>query len=167
MSQDFRLGESRLLQKTEIRNMYQNLWPDELKILVVDDEQEVLNLIRLSLEPAGFRVLRTSRPEEGLSLALVEQPDLLLLDIMMPGIDGFELLRRIRRHPKLEDLPVIVISAQASTLDHQRMLQLRQSEVRKIDAYLGKPFDPANLLQTVKDVMVKNRDYLIEKSRAT
>ncbi len=146
--------------------MYQNLWPDELKILVVDDEQEVLNLIRLSLEPAGFRVLRTSKPKEGLSLALAEQPDLLLLDIMMPGIDGFELLRRIRRHPKLEEMPVIVISAQASTVNHQRMLQLRQSAVGMIDAYIGKPFDPAHLLQTVKDVMVKHRDYLIEKNRA-
>ena len=145
--------------------MYQNLWPDELKILVVDDEQEVLNLIRLSLEPAGFRVLRTSKPEEGLSLALIEQPDLLLLDLMMPGLDGFELLRRIRRHPELEEMPVIVISAQASTVDHQRMLQLCQPTDEMVDAYLGKPFDPAYLLQTVKDVLVKHRDYLIEKNR--
>ncbi|MCP4623997.1 MAG: response regulator, partial [bacterium] len=93
-------------------------------------------------------------------------PDLLLLDIMMPDIDGFELLRRIRRHPKLEEIPVIVISAQASTLDHQRMLRLRQPIDEMIDAYLGKPFDPARLLQTVKDVLVKHRDYLIEKNRA-
>ena len=102
--------------------MSNNLWPDELKILTVDDDQDMLNLIRLSLEPAGFRILRTTKPEEGLNLALQEKPDLLLLDIMMPGIDGFELLRRIRRHPKLAHVPVIVISARASSADQLRML---------------------------------------------
>src|SRR6185503_892591 len=70
-----------------------NLWPDELKILVIDDEQDTLNLIRLSLEPAGFRVIRTTRPEEGLALALREEPDMLVLDLMMPNLDGMELLR--------------------------------------------------------------------------
>ncbi len=145
--------------------MCQNLWPDELKILVVDDEQEVLNLIRLSLEPAGFRVLRTNRAEEGLALALREQPDLLLLDIMMPQLDGFELLRRIRRHPKLEKVPVIVISARASTTGQKRILQLSQAYENEIDAYIGKPFDPAYLLRTVKEVLVNHKDYLLEKNR--
>ncbi len=146
--------------------MNENLWPDELKILVVDDEQEILNLIRLSLEPAGFRVLRTTKAEEGLSLALIEQPDLLVLDLMMPGLDGFELLRRIRRHPKLENVPAIVISARASTVNQQRMLQLCQPADDAVDAYLGKPFDPAYLLQTVKEVLVKHKTYLLEKNRA-
>jgi DNA-binding response OmpR family regulator len=90
-----------------------NLWPDELKLLSIDDDQEMLNLIRLSLEPAGFRVLRTTKPEEGLELALREKPDMLLLDIMLPGLDGLELLRRIRRQPKLAQIPAIIISARA------------------------------------------------------
>jgi len=120
-----------------------NLWPDELKILSVDDEQEVLNLIRLSLEPAGFRVLRTTKPEEGLMLALQEKPDLLLLDVMLPNIDGFELLRRIRRHPKLKLVPAIILSARADTADKVRMLQLSEGREDVIAAYLGKPFDPA------------------------
>lgn len=141
-----------------------NLWPDELKILTVDDEQDILNLIRFSLEPAGFRVIRTTRPTEGLQLALSEQPDLLLLDIMMPEFDGFELLRRIRRHPKLQDVPVIVVSAKASTTDRLRMLQLSAGDADKIDAYLGKPFDPAVLLKTVKDVLVKHKEYLLLKN---
>ena len=89
-------------------NKSDNLWPDELKILIVDDDQDMLNLVRLSLEPAGFRVLRTTKSDEGLDLALREMPDLLLLDIMMSGIDGLELLRRVRRHPKLTHIPAII-----------------------------------------------------------
>lgn len=146
--------------------MCQNLWPDELKILVVDDDQEFLNLIRLSLEQAGFRVLRSSKPTEGLDLALHEQPDLLLLDIMMPGLDGFEFLRRARRHPKLKHVPVILISAWAKTMDQKRMLQLCHPDDDQADAYLGKPISLPQLLQTVKSVLFNHKDYLLEKNRA-
>jgi DNA-binding response OmpR family regulator len=144
--------------------MCQNLWPDELKILVVDDEQEVLNLIRLSLEPAGFRVLRTIKAEEGLALALREKPDLLILDIMMPTFDGFELLRRVRRQAALEKIPAIVVSARASTADQQRMLRLGEHQEDGIDAYLGKPFSPADLLRIVKQVLTKHKAFLLAKN---
>lgn len=143
-----------------------NLWPDELKILIIDDDQDILNLMRLSLEPAGFRVLRTTIPEEGLQMTLREKPDLLLLDIMMPGLNGYELLRRVRRHPKLEQMPVIVISARASTADQLRMLRLAEAKEDDVDAYLGKPFDPAILLRTVKDVLIKHKDFLFEKNKS-
>jgi len=148
-------------------NAATNLWPDELKILVVDDEQDVLNLMRLSLEPAGFRVLRTTKPSEGLDIALQEKPDLLLLDIMMPGIDGFELLRRVRRHPKMRHVPTIVVSARAGSADHLRMLKLAEAGGDEIAAYIGKPFDPAYLLQTVKEVLIANKDYLLAKKNQT
>lgn len=149
----------------DLPQMTNNLWPDELKILVVDDEQDILNLIRLSLEPAGFRVLRTNRPEEGLDLARRELPDLLLLDIMMPGFNGLELLRRVRRIPKLKEVPAIVVSARANTVDQQRMLRLTQESEINIDAYVGKPFDPHNLLRTVKQVLERHKDFLLAKSR--
>jgi DNA-binding response OmpR family regulator len=142
-----------------------NLWPDELKILVVDDEQEVLNLIRFSLEPAGFRVLRTTRPEEGLKMALREKPDLMLLDIMMPGLDGFELLRRVRRNPALTKIPAIIVSAWADGADKVRMLQISHNVDDTIDAYVGKPFDPAGLLHTVKEVLMTHRSFLLEKNQ--
>ncbi|MBN1993120.1 MAG: response regulator [Anaerolineae bacterium] len=144
--------------------MHQNLWPDEIKILAIDDHQDILNLIRLSLEPAGFRLIRTSDAKEGLTLAMREQPDLLLLDLMMPDLDGYELLRRLRRHPKLEKLPVIVVSAKVNTSDQMRMMQVSNPEYNSIDAYLGKPFSPAVLLKTVKEVLLKHRDYILEKN---
>lgn len=145
--------------------MVGNLWPDELKILVIDDEQEILNLIRLSLEPAGFRVLRTTKSAEGLSLALKEEPDLLLIDVMMPGLDGFELLQRARRHSRLEKVPAIIISARASTQAQQRMMRISRGSDDDVDAYIGKPFDPAGLLKTVKEVLLKHREYLLEKNK--
>ncbi len=145
--------------------MCQNLWPDELKILIIDDDQEILNLIRLSLEPAGFRILRTSKPEEGLSIALGEQPDLLVLDIMMPDLDGLELLRRVRRHPVMSKVPAIIVSARVSSIDQRRMMQLVQVEPGEIDAYIGKPFTPAALLKTVKEVLVKHKQFLLEKNK--
>ncbi len=146
--------------------MTENLWPDELKILVVDDEQDILNLIRLSLEPAGFRVLRARRPEEGLDLALRELPDLLVLDIALPGFDGLELLKRLRRHPKLRQVPAIVLSARANTVDQRRMLRIAESDDAHVDVYLGKPFDPRLLLQTVKNVLEAHKDFLLEKQHA-
>ncbi len=144
--------------------MCQNLWPDELKILVIDDEQEILNLIRLSLEQAGFRVIRTTRAEEGLALVLQEKPDLLLLDVMMPDLDGLELLRRVRRHPMMGKIPVIIVSARASHINQQRMLQLSLSD-HDVDAFVGKPFNPGALLQTVKTVLIKHKDFILEKNR--
>ena len=145
--------------------MQQNLWPDEIKILAIDDHQDILNLIRLSLEPAGFRLIRASEAREGLSLALTELPDLLVLDLMMPGLDGFELLRRVRRHPKLEKIPVVVISAKVNTIDQQRMLQVSEPDYNLIDAYLGKPFSPGLLLKTIKETLVKHRDFVLEKNQ--
>ncbi|MCB9099185.1 MAG: response regulator [Anaerolineales bacterium] len=142
-----------------------NIWPDEIKILVIDDEQDILNLIRLSLEPAGFRILRTTRPEEGLELARREKPDLLILDIMMPGLNGLDLLRRIRRNPALAQIPVIIVSARVSSADQIRMLQIAFDVESEVDAYVGKPFDPGYLLKTVKTVLLNHRDFLLAKQQ--
>ena len=143
-----------------------NLWPDELKILIIDDEQDTLNLIRLCLEPAGFRIIRTTKPEEGLDLAHREKPDLIVLDLMMPRIDGFELLRRIRRYPNLAYVPVIIVSAKTNRAEQLRMLKLGHPELDKIDAYIGKPFNPATLLRTVKQVLMLHKEFLVEKNRS-
>jgi DNA-binding response OmpR family regulator len=143
--------------------MCQNLWPDELRILAIDDDQDILNLIRLSLEQAGFRVLRTTKPEEGLAMVLREKPDLLLLDIMMPDIDGLELLRRVRRHPVMGKIPTIVISARAGSVSQKRMMEMTLAD-QEVDACIGKPFHPGALLQIVKDVLIKHREFILTKN---
>ena len=145
--------------------MYKNLWPDELKILVIDPDQDSLNMIRFCLEPAGFRVIRTHKPHEGVNLARQEQPDLLILDLTMAAFDGFELLQHIRADHSLEMIPTIAISARAKTIDQQRILQLCLPEPEEIEAFMGKPVNPALLLSTVKRVLSKHKDYLLHKNR--
>lgn len=98
-------------------------------------------------------------------MALREKPDLLVLDIMMPDLDGLELLRRVRRHQAMEKVPTIIVSARVSSVDQQRMVQLMQGDPDEVDAYIGKPFDPASLLKTVKRVLVKHKDFLLEKNK--
>lgn len=145
--------------------MCKNLWPDELKILVIDPDQDSLNMIRFSLEPAGFRVIRTHKPHEGVILARQEKPDLLILDLTMAAFDGFELLQHIRADHSLATIPTIAISARARTVDQQRILQLCLPEPEEIEAFLGKPVNPALLLSTVKEVLGKHKDYLLHKNR--
>jgi CheY-like chemotaxis protein len=140
-----------------------NLWPDELKILVVDDEQDSLHLMRFSLERAGFQVLRTSEPEASVNLAHQEKPDLLILGVKSPRFGSLELLRRIRRHPRLADIPAILVSASSNSPDQAHLLNLSLAQNSEIDAYIGKPFDPTLFLKTVKNVLVKNKDFLVMK----
>jgi len=89
----------------------------------------------------------------------------LILDIMMPKLDGLELLRRVRHHPKMGRVPVIIVSARADSIEKQRIFQLCQPDQISIDACMGKPFDPARLLQTVKDVLINHKEYLFEKQQ--
>jgi len=89
-----------------------------------------------------------------------------LLDINLPGFNGLELLRRVRRHPLLEQVPAIIISARASTVDQQRMLKYSEEDDTNVACYLGKPFDPRDLLHTVKNVLIQHKDCLLEKRRA-
>jgi len=122
-------------------------------------------MIRFSLEPAGFRVIRTHKPHEGVTLAQQEKPDLLILDVTMANFDGFELLQHIRSSHSLATIPTIVVSARAKTIDQQRILQLCLPEPEEIEAYIGKPVNPALLLSTVKTVLAKHKDYLLHKNR--
>jgi pilus assembly protein CpaE len=81
------------------------------KILVVDDDIDTLRLVGLMLERQGYQIIAASTGQQALSLARVEKPDLILLDLMMPDIDGFETLRRLRSLPAGQDLPVVVVTA--------------------------------------------------------
>ena len=133
--------------------------PDPL-ILIVDDLPQNVRLLEAVLSPHGFRVATASSGHEALEVLSKEQPDLVLLDILMPGIDGYEVCRRIREDPETAFLPVIMITASGG-----------EEKVRAIesgaDDFINKPFDQAELLARVRSlVRVKRYHDTIENQAA-
>ncbi len=116
------------------------------KILVVDDEPDIVEVVKARLQLAGYEVLTASRGEETLARSLKEKPDLVILDIMMPGMDGFEVLRRLREGAETKFIPVIFLTAKTSLED--RMTGL----VGGGAAYLCKPFKGKELVEKVETV---------------
>ena len=102
-------------------------------ILVVEDNERNLKLLRDVLEYSGFDVRAARTAEDGLALAASEPPDLILMDLQLPGIDGMEALRRLRESPQTADIPVVAVTAQAMKHDRERALQAG------FDGYVEKP----------------------------
>jgi two-component system KDP operon response regulator KdpE len=113
-------------------------------ILVVDDETRIVRFVRARLQEDGYQVVTANTGEEALKVVEEESPDLVILDIMMPGIDGFETLRRIRRD---SDIPVIMLSARMSDADRIRGFD------NGADDYVVKPFNPDELAARVEAVL--------------
>ncbi len=114
------------------------------KIMIVDDEQNMVTLLRYNLEGAGYTTLSAESGESALCLAQSDTPDLVLLDCMMPGIDGYETCRQFKQHPKLQDIPIIMVTCCSGTVDAIRGLQ-----VGVVD-YVTKPVDPAEIVARVR-----------------
>ena len=114
------------------------------RILVVDDEPRLIRFIRLNLEHDGYEVFEASSGEEALDKLRDTLPNLVLLDVMMPGIDGFETLRMMR---EVSTVPIIMLTAKGDVEDRVRGLELGA------DDYIGKPFDPAELVSRVGAVL--------------
>ena len=104
-------------------------------ILVVEDNERNLKLLRAVLEYAGYDVRAARTAEDGITLAVSEPPDLVLMDLQLPGIDGVEGLRRLRESPRTADIPVVAVTAQAMKQDRERALQAG------FQGYLEKPID--------------------------
>jgi DNA-binding response OmpR family regulator len=113
-------------------------------ILVVDDEATILRIVRATLEAAGYAVLAAERGGQALETLNDQRPALVLLDLMMPGMDGFETLRRIREESQV---PVILLTARAGDMDRLRGLR------SGADDYLTKPFNPDELVARVRAVL--------------
>ncbi len=123
----------------------------QLKVLVVDDEDNIIELIRLGLRYEGFQVEVASNGEQGLVQALRINPDLVILDVMMPGIDGLEVCRRLRSNPTTRDIPVLMLTAKDEVSD--RILGLQTGA----DDYLTKPFDFYELLERIRAILRRSR----------
>lgn len=113
-------------------------------VLVVDDEQRIVNFVRLNLELEGCRVIAAHNGREALERVREDLPDIVLLDIMMPGMDGFEVLRRLRT---FSAVPVIVLTAKDEADDRVRGLELGA------DDYIGKPFEHRELVSRIRAVL--------------
>jgi len=120
-------------------------------ILCVEDEPEMIDLIRLILGRRGFEVKGATGGVEGLKMVREQHPDLVLLDLMMPDMDGWEVYQQIKADEKTKDIPVIVVTAKAQSID--KVLGLH---IAKVDDYIAKPFSPQDLLNSVEKVLQKS-----------
>ncbi len=117
------------------------------RILIVDDEQDTLNLMRLILEINDYAVITTLNSQEALDLAGEAQPDVVLLDIMMPGLDGFQLCKMMRANPTTSELPIIFVTAYAALDLEQRRIEAGA------DMVIHKPVDSRLLTNAIIEVM--------------
>jgi two-component system alkaline phosphatase synthesis response regulator PhoP len=122
------------------------------RILAVDDEPNIVRLIQVNLERHGYQVETANNGAQALAKIKANRPDLLVSDVMMPEMDGFELLANVRRDPSLMDLPVIMLTAKAQDGD------VLQGYKTGADMYLTKPFNPQELLAFVKRILSSGGD---------
>lgn len=121
------------------------------KILVVDDEPDALELIQFNLEGAGFDVLTASAGNEALKKARSALPDLIILDLMLPEVDGLEICKTLRREEKTADVPILMLTAKAAEIDRVLGLELGA------DDYVTKPFSPRELVLRVKALLRRKK----------
>jgi DNA-binding response OmpR family regulator len=116
-------------------------------VLAADDDEDILELVAFRLERSGYTVLRATDGEEALRLALEAKPDLAVLDVMMPKLDGFELTRRLRAEDATSRMPIILLTARSQDADVQAGFDAGA------DDYLRKPFSPQELRSRVQAIL--------------
>lgn len=124
---------------------------EQLRVVCIEDEPEMIDLVRLILGRRGFLVIGANGGIEGLETVRQEKPDLILLDLMMPDMDGWEVYQQIKADPDLRDIPVVVVTAKAQSID--KVLGLH---IAKVDDYITKPFGPQELLESVEKILGLN-----------
>jgi two-component system, OmpR family, alkaline phosphatase synthesis response regulator PhoP len=133
------------------RSMFDFLWlkikRNRATILIVDDEVNIVQTLQDRLEVNGYRVVTACDGKEGLQKALAEKPDIILLDIIMPIMDGHEMLEHLRKTEEVKDTSVIILSARNQTQD------LGRANANGIDDYIVKPFDLNELLEKLEQVL--------------
>ena len=114
------------------------------RILIVDDDPVIVRLLQINFRLENYDVDTASRGEEALQRVRDHLPDVVVLDVMMPGLDGWEVCRQLKENPKVRHVPVIFLSARAQDEDRLRGYALG------VDEYVTKPFDPAHLVEIVR-----------------
>ena len=117
------------------------------KVLIVDDEHNIRNILDFSLNAEGFEVISATNGEDAFNSAVKEQPDLVILDVMMPKGDGFETCRRIKQDNRTANIPVILLTARTTREDRERGQEVGA------DGYITKPFSPGRLIESVQSLL--------------
>lgn len=117
-------------------------------VLIVDDDELIRAVVRTTLEDEGVEILEAENGAEALRVAREQSPDLVLLDIMMPGIDGYEVCRALRREPRTRNTVVVMLTAKDSSESRDRGI------AAGADAYMTKPFSPLELIRTIRESLV-------------
>lgn len=118
------------------------------RVVYIEDEQEMIDLVRLILSRKGFEVTGANGGREGLDLVRNSLPDLVLLDLMMPDMDGWDVYQQMKAGDTTRNIPVIVVTAKAQSID--KVLGLH---IAKVDDYVSKPFSPQELVDSVEKVL--------------
>ncbi len=134
----------------------------EPKVLVVDDEARILRLMEAMLVPAGYQVVLAENGTEAITKAMLSSPDVILLDVMMPGQDGFEVASKLRANKQTKDIPIVMVTALGEVKDRVKALE------SGADDFLTKPVDKTELLTRVKTLVEKSeriRQLIVPKKR--
>ena len=123
------------------------------RLAYIEDEIEMIDLVRMILGRQGYTVLGANGGKEGIELVRKELPDLVLLDLMMPDMDGWDVYHQIKSEERTRDIPVIVITAKAQDID--KILGLR---IAKVEDYISKPFNPQDLVDRVEQVLARGKE---------
>jgi excisionase family DNA binding protein len=114
-------------------------------VLIVDDDERIREFVRINLEAEGYEVREAGSAQEGLEVLAAETPDLILLDVMMPQVDGWEMLRQIQERHGVGGIPVVMFSGKTDAAD--------EAVTRGAQGFVGKPFDPRELVESAKQVL--------------
>jgi len=122
---------------------------EKKKILIIDDEQDLVDFVKIRLETNGYQVVSAYNGEEGIVTCVRENPDLVLLDILIPKIDGFKVCQALKKDPSTAGIPIIMLTAKDRTED------IKSAKEVGADGYIIKPFDSATMLLSIKDQLAK------------
>jgi DNA-binding response OmpR family regulator len=125
------------------------------KILVIEDDPATSRLVDYSLRHAGYEVITSSNGLEGIRKARTESPDIVILDVMLPGLDGFEICHRLRAEKDTAKLPILMFSAKAQEIDKETGIKVGA------DDYLTKPSPPSEIVSRVQKLLVKKNSSVL------
>jgi two-component system phosphate regulon response regulator PhoB len=147
------------MKKSEKNLKEESKAPPRERILVVEDEEDILELIGYNLTREGYRVRTAASGEDGLRAAMRDKPDLVVLDLMLPGIDGIEVCRRLKADPQTRYIPVVMVTAKGEEADVVAGLELGA------DDYLSKPFSPKVLIARIRAVLRRREQETVKDAK--